>query len=87
MKPTKHFDTSAEIPEQAPEAGANAANVHPGCKKVLLPRDFQSVNSSGCGRGHGCGKGVLDKNARGRFLSWTVPRNRPVSWSRGPRRK
>ncbi|ORD93095.1 hypothetical protein ECANGB1_1293, partial [Enterospora canceri] len=86
--PTKHFDTSAEIQEQAPEAGVNAAEaeVHPGCTKGLLPRDFQSENSYGRGRGHGRGKGVLGKSARGRFLSWTVPGNRPVSWSRGPRR-
>ncbi|ORD93075.1 hypothetical protein ECANGB1_1376, partial [Enterospora canceri] len=73
VPPTKHFDTSAEIPEQAPEAGVNAAEaeVHPGCTKVLLPRDFQSENSYGRGRGHGRGKGVLGKSARGRFLSWT----------------
>ena len=71
----EHFDTSAEIPEQAPEEGANPSEeeeVRPGCKKVPFPLDFQSVNSSGRGRGHGRGRDVLGKGASGRFLSRTV---------------
>ena len=54
--------------------------------KVLFPLDFQSMNPSGRGRGHGRGRGVLDEGTCGRFLSWTVPGNWPVSWPIGQRR-
>ena len=73
--PKEHSDTSAEIPEQAPEEGANPAEeeVHHGHKKFLHPIVFHPANSSGCGRGRGRGRGVLGKGTSGRFLSRTVP--------------
>ena len=84
----EHFDTSAEIPEQALEEGANLTEeeVHHGGKKFLHPIVFHSADFSGRLRGRGRGKGVLGKRASGRFFSWTVPGRWLVLWPRGQRR-
>ena len=92
--PTEQLDTSSEIPEKALEEGATSAEeeVHHGCKKVLLPIDFQSANLSGRGSGHGRGrgrgrgKGVLVERASGRFFSRTVLERWPVLWLVGQTR-
>ena len=86
--PKEHFDTSAEIPEQAPEEGANPTEekVHQGRKKLTHPMVFHPADFSGSRRGRGRGKGVLGKSASGRFLSRTVTGRLPVSWPRGQRR-
>ena len=86
--PKEHFDTSAEIPEQAPEEGANPAEeelLH-GCKKFLHPIVFLSADSSGRGRGRDREKGECGKRASGRFLSRTVLGRWPVLWQRGQTR-
>ena len=81
--PKEHFDTSAEIPQKAPEECATLAGedeVHHGSKKFLHPIVFHFADSSGRGRGRGRGKGVLVERAAGRFLSRTVLGRWPVLW-------